>query len=305
MQAGRHGRPPSAFVSVSETAARQQMSVMTNLPCPDAVLTVSVVSHGDDVGMLPRTLESLARAAEFSGPVRQGIRLVLVDNGPEDAARSAALAAVVRRWPGAVAVISGQGNVGYGRGHNLAIQRGDSTYHLVLNPDVEIAPNALAQAVAFLEEHPACGLLAPAVRDGHGELQYLCKRRPTVLDLLLRGFAPGRVRERFRARLDRYEMRDLINDRDIVWDPPIVSGCFMLFRAEVLKALGGFDPRYFLYFEDFDLSLRTARLARVAYVPAVRIVHHGGGAARKGFAHVRMFVASAAKFFSRHGWRWA
>ena len=99
-------------------------------------------------------------------------------------------------------------------------------------------------------------------------------------------------------------MRDVINERDIVWDPPIVSGCFMLFRTDVLKRLSGFDPRYFLYFEDYDLSLRTHNIARVAYVPAVRVLHHGGGAARKGSAHIRMFATSAIKFFIRFGWKW-
>jgi hypothetical protein len=125
-----------------------------------------------------------------------------------------------------------------------------------------------------------------------------------VLDLLLRGFAPYWLRRHFGARLDYYEMRDLINERDLVWDPPIVSGCFMLFRTEVLKRLGGFDPRFFLYFEDFDLSLRAGEVARIAYVPSVRIVHHGGGAARKGLRHVRMFVVSAVRFFNKQGWRW-
>ncbi len=61
----------------------------------------------------------------------------------------------------------------------------------------------------------------------------------------------------------------------------------MLFRTEVLKKLGGFDPRYFLYFEDYDLSLRTHEVARVAYVPSVRVLHHGGDAARKGWTHIK------------------
>lgn len=114
---------------------------------------------------------------------------------------------------------------------------------------------------------------------------------------------PAGLRAHFCNRLAHYEMRDVINDHDIVWDPPIVSGCFMLFRTEVLKKLGGFDPRYFLYFEDYDLSLRTHDVARVAYVPSVRVIHHGGGASRKGFAHIRMFAASAFKFYNRFGWR--
>jgi GT2 family glycosyltransferase len=99
-------------------------------------------------------------------------------------------------------------------------------------------------------------------------------------------------------------MRDVINDRDVVWDPPIVSGCFMLFRTALLKGLAGFDPRYFLYFEDYDLSLRAHEHARVVYTPAVRVLHHGGGASRKGSKHIQMFVSSAFKFFNRFGWKW-
>jgi hypothetical protein len=268
-------------------------------------LTVSIVIYGNDLRRLGPTLASLATAAIEVPGGAASVRLVLVDNGPYETARSAMLTGLIALWGGTTEVLSGHGNLGYGAGHNLAIARSGGAYHLVLNPDVELASDALAQALAFLDGQTGCGLLAPAVRDDVGALQFLCKRRPTVLDLLLRGFAPSWLRERFRRRLDRYEMRDLINERDIVWDPPVVSGCFMLFRTTVLRALGGFDPRYFLYFEDFDLSLRAAALARVAYVPAVRIVHHGGGAARKGFRHVWMFAASGAKYFSRHGWQWA
>ncbi|WP_370685777.1 glycosyltransferase [Burkholderia multivorans] len=177
------------------------------------------------------------------------------------------------------------------------------TYHLILNPDVDLEREALTRALEFFDRHPDLGLLAPCVSDGDDAVQYLCRRYPTLVDLFARGFLPARLRFPFRRRLARYEMRDVINDHDIVWDPPIVSGCFMLFRTEVLKKLGGFDPRYFLYFEDYDLSLRTHDVARVAYVPAVRVIHHGGGASRKGFAHIRMFAASAFKFFNRFGWR--
>jgi hypothetical protein len=72
-----------------------------------------------------------------------------------------------------------------------------------------------------------------------------------------------------------------------------------------LRAAGGFDPRYFMYFEDYDLSLRIAAQGTVAYEPAMRIVHHGGEAARKGWRHVGWFVRSAWRFFSRHGWKLA
>jgi GT2 family glycosyltransferase len=263
-------------------------------------LSVSIVSYGRDVGLLPASVDALAQAAAAVGPVQ----LLLVDNGPPDPARSAVIETLVARWPWDAERLSGHGNIGYGRGHNLAIQRCHAPLHLVMNPDVEAAPDALAEALAFLTAHPECGLLAPAVRSPEGELQYLCKRRPAVIDLLLRGFGPRLLQVRFKARLDRYEMRDLIDAGGVVWDPPLVSGCFMLFRRRVLEAIAGFDPGYFLYFEDFDLSLRAARVGRIAYVPTVRIVHYGGKAARKGLAHQWMFSRSAARYFRRHGWRW-
>ncbi|APR37488.1 glycosyl transferase [Paraburkholderia sp. SOS3] len=198
---------------------------------------------------------------------------------------------------------SGHGNVGYGRGHNLAIVQARSEYHLVLNPDVDLDRDALIDALDFLETHPEVGLLTPRISDAQGRIQYLCRRYPTLLDLFVRGFLPGSARRFFTQRLARYEMRDVINERDIVWDPPIVSGCFMLFRTQVLARLSGFDPRYFLYFEDYDLSLRAHDVARVAYVPHVRVLHHGGGAARKGHRHIKLFLASAFKFYRRFGWK--
>ncbi len=201
-------------------------------------------------------------------------------------------------------IIAGQGNVGYGRGHNLAIERTASLYHLVLNPDIDLDRDALTKALDFFDAHPDAGLLTPWIGDDQGRLQYLCRRYPSLLDLFVRGFLPPGVQKLFARRLARYEMRDLINERDAVWDPPIVSGCFMLFRTSVLKRLEGFDARYFLYFEDYDLSLRARDVTRLVYAPAVRVLHHGGGAARKGTAHVRMFAASAYKFFRRFGWKW-
>ncbi|MCA8234055.1 glycosyltransferase family 2 protein [Burkholderia cenocepacia] len=271
---------------------------------PGKDLSISVVTFRPDASLLARTLSSVEAACEPLRRSRGGMAIgtCLVDNGGE-----AATLATIRDGVSGTGVdyemLTGHGNVGYGRGHNLAIEGVESTYHLILNPDIDIEPDALARALDFLDMHPEVGLLTPWIGDDSGDVQYLCRRFPALFDLLVRGFLPLRIRRWFAKRLAHYEMRDVINDRDVVWDPPIVSGCFMLFRTEVLKQLGGFDPRYFLYFEDYDLSLRTHEIARVAYVPSVRVVHHGGGASRKGFAHIRMFAASAFKFYNRFGWR--
>ncbi len=229
-------------------------------------------------------------------------QLYLVDNGGTEvpASWSARLAEAGVE----LVVLRGHGNVGYGRGHNLAIERGDSHFHLVLNPDVISQADTLPVAIDLMMRHPDVGLVVPEVRDSRGETQFLCRRYPSVFDLLLRGFAPRLIRNLFGRRLDRYEMRDAYDAADEVWDPPIVSGCFMFYRSRVLHTLGGFDPRYFLYFEDYDLSLRTAKVARIVYSAKVRIVHFGGGAARKGWLHVKLFAASAIRFYNRFGWRW-
>ncbi|KVP97602.1 glycosyl transferase [Burkholderia ubonensis] len=269
----------------------------------DKALSISIVTYHPDETLLARTFSSLGAACGRLQAVRgdSAISVCVVDNGglPD---LSAALA-VFEQMGIACSVRAGHGNVGYARGHNLAIEPAQSRYHLVLNPDIDLEPNALVQALDFLDAHPEVGLLTPRIGDDSGRIQYLCRRYPALLDLFVRGFLPTAFRKLFERRLSCYEMRDCINELDVVWDPPIVSGCFMLFRTDVLKCLRGFDSRYFLYFEDYDLSLRTRECARIAYVPSVRVIHHGGGASRKGFAHIRMFASSAFKFYNRFGWR--
>lgn len=268
-------------------------------------LSCSIVIYKPEVERFCQTITSLAVAADrWSGA--GAIRLLVVNNDPnvtEDDIAQWLERASAKLGGKALDVISGHGNIGYGRAHNLAMERSDGEYHLIVNPDVVLSEDALVQALEFMECNPQCGLLAARALDEGGAVQYLCKRYPTVTDLMLRGFMPAPACRLFRKRLDRYEMRDVIAD-DVVWDVPIVSGCFMLFRREVLLKLGGFSPDYFLYFEDFDLSLRANRVTRVAYVPQVKIVHFGGRAARKGWRHIAMFGRSAITFFNRHGWKW-
>lgn len=262
-----------------------------------STLSVSIVVHEPDRDEFRATLDSLLRAlARLRDSDGYTSTVDIVDNSAKP--ESGWIADRFGSW---VRVQGGQGNLGFGRAHNLCVEKA-ADFHLILNPDVELAPDALTEALAFMTRNPDCSLLSPAATWGNGERQYLCKRYPTVADLVLRGFAPCWLRSLFGTRLSRYEMRDVIGD-EVVWDPVIVSGCFMMFRGEALRRLGGFDPRFFLYFEDFDLCLRTAEIGRIAYVPSVRIVHHGGRAARKGWEHVRMFGHSGIQFFNKHGWR--
>lgn len=270
-----------------------------------ARFSVTVVTYHPDAALLERSLRSLAVAlarARAAGAISTA-RVFVVDNGDAASAESArSAAAAFDAGAGGIEVVAGHGNLGYGRANNLVLPRLDSDFHLVMNPDVELDPEALTAAISSLAANPATGLVAPDVRGAAGERQYLCKRYPSVWVLFLRGFAPAAVRRAFARSLDRYEMRDVLGSTTYA-PVPLASGCFMVMRTALFRGLGGFDPRFFMYFEDYDLSLRIGREAQVAFVPAARIVHHGGEAARKGPRHVSWFLRSAWRFFATHGWK--
>ncbi len=275
-------------------------------------LTVSVVCFHTPRRQVLNLLDSLALACErarVAFPLKK-IEIAIVDNSdngsgdsgdfsPEDCAE---LADSPRLRGCELRMLHGHGNPGYGAAHNLVIRESEAEFHLLLNPDVEFEPDALHAGLGYLVSNPAAVLVSPAASNGGGR-QYLCKRYPSVLTLLLRGFAPAFLQAPFARKLAVYEMRDLPDDRPST-GIPIASGCCMLCRGRPLRETGGFDERFFLYFEDFDLSLRLGRLGELAHVPAMRIRHAGGNAAGKGLGHIGMFVRSAWRFFNLHGWRW-
>jgi GT2 family glycosyltransferase len=282
-----------------------------------ASVCASIVVYESDPALLARTLRSLDEAlatAHRAGVVAASV-VVLIDNGAPrtgdaaDAAETPYAPSFARTSPAAWSRIAGQGNVGYGRGHNLALSRHDADFFLVLNPDAWLADDALVAGIHHLDANAACGLVAPYASGPDGQPQFLCKRYPDALTLALRALSARWARRRFPRRMNRYEMRDVVgadaaNPATAVL---LASGCCMLLRRDVVRRTGGFDPRFFVYFEDYDLSLRlaTGGAARIDYVPAMRIVHHGGNAARKSFAHIRLFATGAFRFFNKHGWKLA
>jgi len=277
-----------------------------------ATLTVSIVTYRPDRALLDRTLRTLAASlvAAREQELMRAANVVLIDNTGTRASAEAVVSLardIFRNADVTMNYLHGHANIGFGAAHNLVMHGGNTHFHLVLNPDVELAVDALPRAFRYLGDHAEIGALAPQSRREDGSREYLCKRYPSVLDLALRGFAPGVLRHLFRRRMDRYELRDLV-DRVAIGETitpiPVMSGSFMFVRRKAIDATGGFDPRFFLYFEDFDWSVRLNRVVRTAYVPSVQIVHHGGGAAKKGPRHLVYFLRSATRFFNKHGWRW-
>lgn len=269
-----------------------------------ASLSISIVTYAPDERLLARTLASAADAIALAR--EQGrlsaARLQLVDNGPDGLApmlRQLGEAALSRAPEVTLEVVTGQGNVGFGQGHNLAIGRASEEFHLVLNPDVEMERDAIDASLRYLRAHGEVGAITPSARGTDGEREYLVKAYPSPGVLFVRGFVPRTLHGLFRKSLDAYELRHLDWEREQA-PVAIASGCFLFCRRSALEAVKGFDPGYFLYFEDFDFTLRLSKVSTVAYCPQVRIVHHGGKAASKGLRHIALFVKSARRFFAAH-----
>jgi GT2 family glycosyltransferase len=266
------------------------------------------VLHNSSLELLRRALQSLYCSAQLARETgcMDHVAVYLVDNA-SDAQYRAQFDQESAGWPQSewftVTYLPQSHNRGFGCGHNAVLPLLVSDVHLVLNPDVELQADALRAGLSALLRSEDIALLSPLALGGSGEREFLCKRYPSVLVLILRGFAPRSVRGLFRRQLERYEMRDLCGvDKQV--NVTIASGCCMLLRTDTLRAVGGFNEAFFLYFEDFDLSLRLRREGRLVYDPAMRIVHHGGYAASKGLRHLKYFVTSGILFFHRHGWRW-
>ena len=274
---------------------------------PSISLSISVVCYNSSPDEVRQLLESLLNAILYLGQSQtlSVTPIYLVDNSdqtPLSLDIFAEFRALCTELKVDLRHLYGQGNVGYGRAHNLVLEKLDSDYHLILNPDVVLEEAALLEAISFINYKRGIVMLSPNAKDSLGAKQYLCKRYPSVFTLLVRGFFPEFLTRLFRKRLARYEMHEL-DEKEVSEDIPLVSGCFMFVRTETLKEVGGFDEFYFLYFEDFDLSIRIGKLGKIAYAPKVRIVHHGGNAAKKGFRHLKMFIQSGIRFFNKHGWQ--
>lgn len=276
-------------------------------PPLDISISVSIVTFSTPIAVLSKTLESVVQALEHirDKELTNNSIIYLIDNSEHGLTDNSQLQELANQDLPAnmkIRFVSGQGNVGYGSGHNLSLNEDGCSYHLLLNPDVFLEKTCLLKGLNYLAENSDVALIGPCAVDEAGNNQYLCKRYPSALIFLLRGFMPEIIKRMFSTKLDEFEMKDLALDESSK-NIPILSGCFMLGHKDKLISIQGFDERYFLYFEDFDLSLRMSQIGSLAYVPSMKITHLGGNSAKKGLKHVGMFMKSGIRFFNTHGWR--
>lgn len=264
---------------------------------------VATVTYFTPLSVLESFLQSLRIASDNCRNAYPDatVRVSIVDNSPngKDASRLESLA---RKYLGAAVaytVRSGHGNVGYGSALNQALLTDDSALSVVANPDAVLEPDTLSATLEAFERFPDAGILSPSFVEGR-QSTHLCKRIPSLAALLLRKIPSGLLPAACRSLLDRYEMHDL-DPGQPKWDPPIVTGAFMVFRTDVFKRLGGFDEGYFLYFEDFDISVRAHGSTRLLYAPSVRVSHDGAQSTPWVWWRTPALLRSAWRFWKSHG----
>lgn len=192
-------------------------------------------------------------------------------------------------------------NLGFGAAHNIAIRRmiGKAKYCLILNPDVYFNKGVLEKLFSFMEENGDIGSVMPKVLYPDGSLQYQCRLLPSPLDLFLRKF-DNKVLNPWIDLITKYELK--FADHNNLMDVPYLSGSFMFVRTDVFEKIGIFDERFFVYFEDVDLSRRIHKLYRTVYYPEAAIYHGYERGSSKDIDHFKYIISSCVKYFNKWGW---
>jgi len=197
--------------------------------------TTAVIVTYQSAGMVNGTLAA-AREAHEAGV----LECVLVDNASTDGT-----AERVKRDHPWVQVVANNENLGYGRACNLGLSRVKTEYALFMNPDAVLPLADLGALIRFMDERPQAGMVAPAIRLSNGETQGTAPL-PTPWGVVAKiaGLSPSRWRRR------------PISPGGAPVRSMTLCGAVLLARRDLILRLNGFDPRFFLYFEETDLCKR-------------------------------------------------
>lgn len=221
--------------------------------------------------------------------------LYVIDNSPQNA-----LEDYVKSLSDKVKYYWGQGNVGYGTAHNIAIKdarAANAKYHVVLNPDIYFDEGTIEKIELFMDKDDTIGQVMPKVLYPDGRLQLLCKLIPTPSDLLIKLFLPRKMKEK-RMQVFRLEFTGY----DKVMNVPYLSGCFMFFRMDALNNVGLFDERFFMYPEDIDITRRMHEKYQTLFYPEATIIHAHAAESKHSIKMLWVHIKNMIVYFNKWGW---
>ena len=236
-----------------------------------AILSLSIVSHGQ-CELVNALLGDLQRHCDTVD-----IEVLLTLNLPED------LPPLLENSGFRVKVIRNPAPLGFGANHNQAFVQAEGDFFCVLNPDVRLDSPVFDVLMSTLQ-NPVLGVAAPLVVNRQGLIEDSARRFPTPLKILCK--AAGGCRG-----------GDYVVGTQPVY-PDWVGGMCMLFRRDVYRDMGGFDERYFLYYEDVDLCARIwLKGLSVALIPQVKVMHDARRTSHKSASYLKMHIRSMLRFF--------
>jgi len=252
------------------------------------LLSVSLVMYCNDMDELSIAINSALRSNLVG-------KVYLIDNSPTDSLKILKELDLDR-----VVYLFQNNNLGFGRAHNIGIKLSEDRgykYHLILNPDIEFERGVLEKLYTYMESNYNCGIVMPKVLYQNGELQYLCKKIPSVFEMVGKRLPIKSLRLFINNKLELHNF-----NYDHILNVPYLSGCFMFCRTSCFKKTGLFDDRYFMYMEDLDLSRTFHKYYETIYNPAVEVLHGYRSESRVNIKLFKDLIISAIKYYTKYGW---
>ncbi len=250
-------------------------------------IIISIVTYKNNFAQLQKVIQSVLNT-------NLNIKLFISDNSPDESIKQIC-------QDSRVEYIFNQSNIGFGAGHNIIIKKSlelGVKYHLVLNPDIFFENGVLENIFQFMENNQDVGMLQPKIFYPDGSIQHLPKLLPSPLQLLKRKITVSeKLYEKWNSE---YELRTMPDNSYI--DAPVLSGCFTFIRTIAFGKAGLYDDRYFMYFEDFDLSRRINKYYQTVYYTYVAVYHEYERGAQKNPKLFKIFLKSAFSYFNKWGW---
>lgn len=253
---------------------------------PELSITICSWNTVQDLRICLQSLREVKDEADFE--------VIVIENASTDGSAEMAQ----REFPEFRTLVQSE-NLGFTRGHNLALQQRKGRHAALLNSDTVVHPGAIRTVLQYLEQDPAVGIIGPKLLNPDGSLQYSCRRFPNPVAAAFRNTPLGKLLPNNRFTRE-YLMQDWGHDepRRVDW----VSGAALFLREETLQAVGGLDPDFFMYCEDVDICKRAWEAGfEVVYLPTAVITHAIGRSTDKvANRMIVRFHRSMMRYYVKH-----